>query len=62
MFQMVEKCIKEFLGKILAPKTVVCRVPKNALVIALPYLDKLSLQISTRINGILKNKIPYCNI
>ena len=62
MFQMVEKCIKEFLGKILAPKTTVCPVPKKNLVLALPYLDKLSLQIRTRINRILKNKLPYCNI
>ena len=44
---MVEKCIKEFLGKILAPKATVCTVPKKKLVLALPYLDKLSLQIRT---------------
>ena len=29
--------------------------------IALPYLGK-SLQIRTRINRIMKNKLPYCNI
>ena len=28
---------------------------------ALPYLGKLSLQISTRINRIMKNKLSYCN-
>ena len=27
-----------------------------------PYLGKLSLQIRTRINRIMKNKLPYCNI
>ena len=36
--------------------------PKKDLVIALPYLGKLSLQIRTRINRIMKNKLPYCNI
>ena len=31
-------------------------------IIGLPYLGKLSLQIRTRINRIMKNKLPYCNI
>ena len=59
---LVDKCIKEFLDKILAPKPAVCTVPKKNLVIGLPYLGKLSLQICTRINRIMKNKLPYCNI
>ena len=59
---LVDKCIKEFLYKILAPKPVVSTVPKKNLVIGLPYLGKLSLQIRTRINRIMKNKLPYCNI
>ena len=58
----VDKCIKEFLDKILAPKPIVSTVPKKNLVIALSYLGKLSLQIHTRINRIMKNKLPYCNI
>ena len=36
-------------------------MPKKDLVIALPYLGKLSLQIGTRINRVMKNKLPYCN-
>ena len=32
------------------------------LVAGLPYLGKLSLQIHTRINHIMKNKLPYCTI
>ena len=59
---LVDKCIKEFLVKIVAPKPVVGTVLKKNLVIALPYLGKLSLQIRTRINRIMKNKLPYCNI
>ena len=43
--ELVDKSIKEFLDKILAPKPVVSTVPKKVLVIALPYLGKLSLQI-----------------
>ena len=59
---LVDKCIKEFLNKILPPKPVVRAVPKKNLVIALPYLSKLSLQIRTIINRIMKNKLPHCNI
>ena len=47
--------LKEFLDKILAPKPVVSAVPKKNLAITLPYLGKLSLQIRTRINRIMKN-------
>ena len=42
--------------------SIVSTLPKKDLVIALPYLGKLSLQIRTRINRIIKNKLPYCNI
>ena len=50
----MEKWIKEFLDKILAGKTIASTVRKKDLVIALPYLGKLSLQIRTRINLITK--------
>ena len=59
---LVDKCIKEFLDKILALKPVVSTVPKKNLIIALPYLGKFSLQIHTRINRIRNNKLSYCNI
>ena len=59
---LIDKCIKEFLDKILTPKPVVSTVPKKQLIITLSYLGKLSLQIRTRINRIMKNKLPYCNI
>ena len=59
---LIDKCIKEFLDKILTPKPVVSTVPKKQLIITLPYLGKLSLQIRTRINRIMKNKLPYCNV
>ena len=59
---LIDKCIKEFLDKILTPKPVVSTVPKKQLIITLPYLGKLSRQIRTRINHIMKNKLPYCNV
>ena len=54
---LVDKRIKEFLGKIVVPKPVVITVPKKELVTALPYLGKLFLQIHTRINRIMKSKL-----
>ena len=59
---LIDKFIKGFLDKILTPKPVVSRVPKKDLIIALPYLGRLSLQICTRINCIMKNKLRYCNV
>ena len=57
----VDKCIKNFLYKVLTQKVVVGTVPKKDLMIVLPYLGKLSLQIRTRINCAMKNKLPNCN-
>ena len=59
---LIDKRIKELLDKILTPKPVVSTVSKKNLIITLPYLGKLSLQIHTRINRIIKNKLPYCNV
>ena len=42
-------------------KVVVSTVPKKDLMTVLPYLGKLSLQIRTRINCVMKNKLPHCN-
>ena len=56
---LIDKCIKEFLDKILTPKPVVSTVPKKELIITVPYLGKLSLQIRTRINRIMKSKLRY---
>ena len=62
LFQMVQKCIKEFLGNILAPNTIVSIVTQKDLLISPPYLGKLPFQIHKRTNRIMKNKLPYCNI
>ena len=61
-FDSVDKCIKEFIDKILALKPVASTVPKKDLVIALPYLGKLSLQMRTGINRIMKTNLSHCNI
>ena len=58
----VDKCIKEFLDRVLVRKVVVGTVPKKDLMIVLPYLGKLSLQIRTRINRVMRSKLPHCNL
>ena len=59
---LLDKRIEEVLDKILAPKPVVSTVPKKDLVTGRRYLAKLPLQIQARINWIMKNFFPYCNI
>ena len=39
-----------------------CKVPKKDFMIVLPYFAKHSLQISTRINRVRKNKLHHCNL
>ena len=58
----VGKCIKEFLDRVLTPKIFVITVPKKDLEVVLPYLGKLSLQIHTKINRVMRNKLPYFNL
>ena len=43
-------------------KNCVSAVPKKDLVIALPHFSKSFLQICTRINRIMQNKLQYCTI
>ena len=58
----VDNCLKEFLDRVLMRKVVVSTVPKKHLMIVLPYLGKLSLQIRTRINRVMRSKLPHCNL
>ena len=55
----VDKCIKKILDRVLTQKVVVTTVPKKDLMIVLPYLGKVSLQIRTRINRVMKNRLPH---
>ena len=59
---LVDKGIKEFLDKILAPKPVVSTVPKKNLVIALPYLGKLSLQISNLFSRLSARLVTFLHL
>ena len=59
----IDKCIKEFLDRVLTRKVVVSTVPKKDLMTVQPYLGKLSLlHIRTRINRVMRNKRPHCNL
>ena len=59
--EFIDKCIKNFLDRVLTQKVVVSTVPKKDLMTELPHLGKLSLQIRTRINCVMKNKLSHCN-
>ena len=58
---LVDKCIKKILVRVLMQKIVASTVPKKDLMIVLPYLGKLLLQIRTRIDRVIKSKLPHCN-
>ena len=53
---------KKNLRQETAPKIVVSTMSKKDFAMPIPYLGQLSLQIGTRINCIMKNLLPYCNI
>ena len=55
--EFVKRFIKEFLDGVLKSKIGVSTVPENYLTIVLPYLGKLSIQILTRVNRVIKNKL-----
>ena len=56
------KCIKERLHRVFTPKIVISAMPKRNLMVVLSYLGKRLLQICTRNNCAMKNKLPYCNL
>ena len=58
---LVHKC-KKLFRQTLGPQALISTTTKKDLVIALPDLDILSLQIRTRSNLIMKEKLPYCNV
>ena len=49
------------MDRVLTPKIVVSTVPKKDLMIAISDFDKLSPQICTKINCVIKNKLHHCN-
>ena len=52
---------KQVLDKVLTQQVVLSTVPKREVMIVLPYLSKLLLQIHTRINPVIKKKLPHFN-
>ena len=62
MCHLVDKCIKKFFRQTLGLQALVSTATEKDLVIALPDLSILSLQICTRSNLIMKQKLLYCNV
>ena len=54
--------LKKKFDKVLTQKIVVSAVPKNDLMIILPYLSQPSLQSRNRINRVMENKLAHCNL
>ena len=62
VLNIVDKCLKELADRALTLKTVASILPKKNLMIVAQYLGKLCFQVCTKINRVMKNKLPYCNL
>ena len=60
--KLIDSCIKNFLNKRLTEKPVTLAAEKKDLVIALPFLGKLSLDLRTRLRNSISKNIPFCKI
>ena len=47
---IVDQCIKKFLGKLYVAKQIVSTVSKKDLLIVLPFLGKFSINLGTRLH------------
>ena len=59
--KLVDSCIKNFLNKILNKKPVSLTAEKKDFVIVLPFLGKLSLDL-TRLRNSISKSLPFCKI
>ena len=57
-----DRCIKQFLDKLHAPKIRPCLPEKKQLRLFLPYLGKLSLELRTRLVDSVNNSFPACSL
>ena len=60
--RVIEKCIFHFFNKIFVKKSLVYTVPKKKLIISLEYLGKQSSVVKKRLQHIIKESIPFCNV
>ena len=60
--KLIDNCIKNFLNKRLTVKPVTLTTEKKDLVIVLPFLDKLSLDLRTRLRNSISKNLPLFKI
>ena len=60
--KLIDSCIKNFLNKRLTEKPVTLTAEKKDLVIALPFLGKLSLDLLTRLRNSISKNLLFCKI
>ena len=58
----MNECIKKFSNKIFIKKDFNLMVPKKELIFGLPYLGKLSLDLSTVLRRTIEIDLPYCKL
>ena len=60
--KLIDSCIKNFLNKRLTEKPVTLTAEKKDLVIVLPFIGKLSLDLSRRLRNSISKNLPFCKI
>ena len=60
--KLIDSYIKNFLNKRLTEKPFTLTAEKKVLVIALPFLGKLSLDSRARLKNTISKNLPFCKV
>ena len=60
--QFIDRCMKQFLQKLHVTKAIQDTVNKKQLFIVLPFLIAQSNLIRKRLQGCIRNHLPYCSL
>ena len=60
--RVIDRLVKEFFDKLFTIKKTKSTVPKKLLIISLEYLGKHSLEIKRRLESIINDQLPFCEI
>ena len=55
---IIDRCIKKFLGKLYVPKQIVPTAPKKELLVVLPYFGAFSLNLRKRLHKSVRKLLP----
>ena len=60
--KFIDKCIQKFLNNIFIQRLQISTVSKKELIIILPYLDKMSQIVKTRLTETMNKHMQFCKL